>query len=318
MTSGQKQTLMYAAWHMFLWVILPSVLLSIAFPNYWWVVTLIVILVNLVVRYNAVVVQWVREKHLKKEEREKEQLKIEAQKRELMFHHIEPSVFTRRFSRMSDEELMGNTYVDDPQHWIVAFRLFFNPLSERGGSVPDDRVSRWAYKTTVALIPLVTVVWIVLWVVPALVMILEATSAVFREETSSVNVPLILLAWVILMSAWTLAWGRYTRDLWKRDRFTVTEEKYTLTSVRTPFQNEEHHPGSLNYLMSVTLRRTVPGKIFGYGHITFQSWEDPEPISERRFVANPERIITVLDHFTSRNSKKDRSPLKTEKYLDAT
>ena len=315
-TLEQKYQIVSALKFLLLAFVLPTVLLFLLFRSHYWQIALFVALADgvcwVIVRYGPSVYASLLEKS-----KQKETTKLaETQRRhDEMLYFVEPSLFTRRFSSVSDEDLIGKTYVDDAAHWIVAVRLFFNPFAERRGPLPEYRVARSTIVFVRGLVKVLLSLLAVGWAMIFGFLFASIFPDVFPPSLRpSINgIPWWIVITGIITIAGTALWARYAIKLWLRERLTITTERYFLTSRRNPFQNDEDLSGSLDYLMSASLIRTYPGRLLGYGHIKFQSWEDPEPIKERLFVAHPERVKAVLDHFTTINSKKSKAPLKTRK-----
>jgi hypothetical protein len=283
--------------------VLPTVVFWLLLPGYYWQIALAVTTVNLAIRYGKRSVKWAK---AVTEQRGAAKLAKDASKREAMFYFITPSIFTRRYGNL--EGVPEKTYVDDPPHWVIAIRLFFDPFYERQDSIPRDFLGLIALQKIQTLTKATAFAWLLGWIACLLLPLVEALLSMLSHWTGE-NMHLPVLAIPLAastMTIWTVAWAMYTLRLWRRERFTVTAVRYAVTSRRLPFQNGKNQKGLTSFLTSVTMTQTFVGRVLGYGHFTFESWHDPEPITERRFVRDPDRVKTILDHFVEQNDHKER------------
>ncbi len=226
-----------------------------------------------------------------------------------MFHRVEASLFTRRWSGLSDEQLLGQTYIDDTQHWVVAVRLFFNPFAEHGEKIPDGKTAASIYLFFRTLAEYTWAVWLGGWLVTIGLIAYEvffASLPQFSEYVSAAAFWSIVA--VVVMTVWTVGWVSYVVWLFQRDRLTVTRDSYVVTSRRLPFQDIENRRGEMKEFQSVVLKTTLLGLVLGYAHIEIQSWHEPEPIPGRRFVKHPERLKVVMERLAGQGHSKTIRP----------
>ncbi|WP_438854760.1 PH domain-containing protein [Agromyces sp. M3QZ16-3] len=114
------------------------------------------------------------------------------------------------------------------------------------------------------------------------------------------SVPLLLLAFVVPPQAWwlpaVLAIGLACYCLWRilqaqMDRFVITNMRvFRVHGILS--QNIATMP--LSRILDISVHRPVVGRIFGFGHIIFESAAQRQGLNEIRFVGSPnERDLTI-------------------------
>ncbi|WP_324613210.1 PH domain-containing protein [Agromyces kandeliae] len=114
------------------------------------------------------------------------------------------------------------------------------------------------------------------------------------------SVPLLLLAFVVPPQAWwlpaVLAIGLACYCLWRilqaqMDRFVITNMRvFRVHGILT--QNIATMP--LSRILDISVHRPVLGRIFGFGHIVFESAAQRQGLNEIRYVGSPnERDLTI-------------------------
>ncbi|MBW4078801.1 MAG: hypothetical protein HIU84_09935 [Acidobacteria bacterium] len=289
-------------------MVLPCATLWLVFRVYYLWIFLGVVLTNLVVRLGRIAVRYAA-KHI--EQHNQVVLLRTARKHEAMFYFVQPSTFTLRFSQIDGEELAEKTYIDDLAHPVAAVLLFFDPFAMRH-TPPDGLIAKGIYLGFRALAGAVAMLWILGWFLVVLLGVSMRFSYLWPYFIAQYLPLTARTLWALgsAMLVWTVLWGCFTIWLWRRDRFTVTDSHYAVTSRRMPFEIGKAPAGALVYLQTVTPHTTFLGMLFGYCHLTFDSWMDPEPIEERRFVKHPERASVILKRFTNANAKAGKTPLK--------
>lgn len=294
-----------------LWtVVLPTIvlcsLLALTLQDYYLTAFVVVVVVNLFIRYHKQVRQAVK---ARKKHRDNMKRASVDRKHDNMFHTINPSVFTYSWSGLGDEKLRDKTYVDDTQHWLVAVRLFFNPFAEHGEKIPEGRTAAGIYRFFRTLAEYTWTVWVAGWLVMLGLVVVDVFSDHLPQLAA--YMPGTLFSTTVLgtiMVAWTIVWTWYITWLFPRDRFTVTTESYVVTSRRLPFQDIENRKGEIKDFQSVVLKTTLLGFLLGYSHIEIQSWQEPEPIPGRRFVKQAERVKVVLERLADQSRDKTQRP----------
>src|SRR4051812_14204477 len=127
------------------------------------------------------------------------------------------------------------------------------------------------------------------WVVYSVPMLEVALAAalLLTMATTKIGVQPVLLAIVLVLLAH--AWWQFL--IHHRDRFVVTNMRVmrirgviSQTVATTPIAR----------VLDITLKKTIPGRIFGYGHFIFESAAQDQGFREIRWVSRPDdRDLTI-------------------------
>lgn len=287
--------------------VLPIITLCLVFRSNYVEITLLVIFVNVLVRYGKRAFVWInatvdKHEHAKVEKAKANETPIEQ-------NLVKPSAFTLLHCRIDRRELMNKTYIDDHQHWAFGVLLFFNPFFERGNP-PEFGLMRAIYNAFKAASRFLALSWTIGWATIAGLRIALAFYGRWPKQLKSYNDE----AWMahntlwVIMVVWTVGWGLWVVWLWRRERFTLTHDNYALTIQRLPFANATDPSLPSRYLRGIKETRTLPGKIFGYSHLTLETEQQQEQIPEVRFVAHPERTKSILNKICLRNANSGSPP----------
>ncbi len=154
-------------------------------------------------------------------------------------------------------------------------RGFFDPHVERyliadeGEVVIDEVAKHWA--------AIVMPVLELLLALPVLLLIFVMPSQLYW-------LPVIAALWLALRGIWRILQAQM-------DRFVITNMRvFRANGILT--QHIATMP--ITRILDISVKRSIPGRIFGYGHFIFESAAQDQGLREIRFVGNPnERGLTI-------------------------
>jgi len=108
-----------------------------------------------------------------------------------------------------------------------------------------------------------------------------------------VMMPLAGIAWwfIGLVASVPIGWGLYRIQVEYMDRFVITNMR--VFRVHGLF-NQQTATVPISRILDISVRKPLLGRIFGYGHFTFESAAQDQGLRDIRYVGRPdERDLTI-------------------------
>lgn len=140
--------------------------------------------------------------------------------------------------------------------------------------------------------------WIV-FVVPCLI-VLAGVAVVVGSPLAPVD-----LAWFpYLLGLGLVAWGGYKWQYWRSDWFVVTNMRvFRIHGVL----NRQLATMPLRRILDITVSRTLPGRLLGYGHFVFESAAQDQGLRDIRFIGRVYERDLAIQRVVQRSGLRGRA-----------